>query len=389
MYSSTRFHELLEAFPRSSFDRLTRELNASHYDKSFKPYDHLIALLYAQLSGAGSLRELEAGFNAQSAHHYHLGTDKLRRSTLSDANQRRDPALFKGIAELLMGQAKRKARSELSDLVYLLDSTPIQLKQAGFEWAAVGATQRHQGLKVHLMIEQRRAVPVYLNITSPRVNDVVDARRVQLERGACYVFDKGYCDYGWWHQIDQAGATFVTRFKANAAVERVETRAVDGCVVLADERVTFRHPSNRGGQKNPYHGKLLRRITVYRKDKKPLVLATNDLDSRAEEIADLYRQRWQIELFFKWIKQNLKVKRFLGRSRNAVLLQLYVAIISYLLLSAYMLRQSNTAKSLHLLLVELRETLFTRLPTEAQRHYRRRRREVEELIARRQHALPI
>lgn len=389
MYSNTRFHELLEAFPRSSFTLLAKKLKAGHYDKSFKPYDHLIALLYAQLSGAGSLRELETGFNAQAAHHYHLGTDRLKRSTLADANKRRNPELFRQLAELMMAQIHRKARRELKELVYLLDSTPIQLKQTGFDWAEAGATFRNQGLKVHLMIEQQQSTPVYLNITSPNVNDVVDARRVPLEPDGLYVFDKGYCDYGWWSEIDEVGARFVTRFKANAAIDVVEDRAVEGMEILADAVVAFRHRSNRGGQKNTYYGRHLRQIKVHREGKKPLVLATNDLHSRAEDIAVLYRKRWQIELFFKWIKQNLRVKRFLGRSQNAVLLQIYVAIISYLLLWSYRAVRGVVSQSLHLLLVELRETLFSRLPTEAQRCYRRRRREVEELIARRQHVLPI
>ena len=389
MYSSTRFHQLLEALPRAFFDRTVAQLQGDRYDKTFKPHNHLIALLYGQLSGARSLRELATGFNAHAAHHYHLSTGSIRRSTLSDANQRRSPQIFKALVEQLMGQAHRKQRRQLSELTYLLDSTPIQLKQSGFDWAEAGATYRNKGLKVHLMINQQGQVPVYLHLTSPRVNDVVDARRLCLESGATYVFDKGYCDYGWWREIEDAGATFVTRFKQNAAVQVVAQRRPESELIVQDEQVAFRHKSNRGGQKNAYHGKPLRRLTVSREGKSPLVLATNDLHSPAEEIAELYRKRWQIELFFKWIKQNLKLKRFLGRSRNAVSLQIYAAIICYLLLWMYRSRRGSPGVSMHLLLVELRETLFTRLPTEAQRHYRRRRREVAELMGRSQYALPI
>ena len=181
----------------------------------------------------------------------------------------------------------------------------------------------------------------------------------------------------------------MTRLKHNATVQVVAQQGGGSELIQQDEQDTFRHKSNRGGQKNPYHGKPLRRLTVLRDGKSPLVLATNDLHSPAEEIAELYRKRWQIELFFKWIKQNLKLKRFLGRSRNAVSLQIYAAIICYLLLWLYRSEQGATGNSMHLLLVELRETLFTRLPTEVQRSYRRRRREVAELIGRSQHALPI
>ena len=387
MYSNTRFHQLLEVLPRALIDRISADLQASRYDKSFKPYDHLLALLYGQISGVRSLRELEAGFNAQAAHHYHLGTGPIRRATLSDANQRRNPALFKAVVEQLMGLVHRKQRRELAQLTYLLDSTPIQVKGPGLTWLEAYATSRNRGLKVHLMIEQQDHTPVYLNVTSPNVNDVVDARRLPLEPGATYVFDKGYCDYGWWQQIDEIGAIFVTRFKRNAAIRVVSQNRCDGEVILSDEAVEFSHRSNRAGHKNRYHGQRLRRIRVFREGKPPLILATNDLHSSAEAIAQLYRKRWQIELLFKWLKQNLKLKRFLGRSQNAVTLQIYAAIISYLLLWLYRARQCAPNTSLHLLLVELRETLFTRLPTLAQQVYRRRRRERDELIQKNQYIL--
>lgn len=387
MYSNTRFHQLLEALPRAFVDRMSTRLQADRYDKSFKPYDHLLALLYGQISGVRSLRELETAFNAQAAHHYHLGTKPIRRSTLSDANHRRNPALFKSVMEYLMGRVHRKQRQELAELTYLLDSTPIQLTGRGFDWTEVGATYRNQGLKVHLMLEQHQHNPVYLNITSPNVNDIVDAHQICLEAGAVYVFDKGYCDYDWWDQITEAKATFVTRLKRNAAVDVVKSSPCQGDVILSDEEISFRHRSNRAHHQNRLYGKTLRRIQVRRDDKPPLILVTNDRVSSAEDIAELYRKRWQIELFFKWIKQNLKLKQFLGRSENAVILQIYTAIISYLLIWLYRKRWRGGTASLHLLLVELRETLFNRLPTDQQRDYRRRRQEQANLIRKNQYAL--
>ena len=389
MYSNTRFHQLLEALPRRSVERTADRLGASRYDKSFKPYQHLVALLYGQFSGVRSLRELEVGLNAQSAHHYHLGIGAVRRSTLSDANQRRTPALFKAIVEQLMSQVSRQQRAQLQELVYLLDSTPIQLKGRGFDWAALGATYRNRGLKVHLMIESQGHNPVYLNITDRNVNDVTDARRVALEPGAVYVIDKGYYDYGWWRQIHDAGATFVTRYKRNAALDVVAQQPVEGEGILEDAHVTFRYKANRARHKNLFYGKTLRRIKVARDGKAPLVLATNDLETPAEELAELYRKRWQIELFFKWLKQHLKLKRFLGRSRNAVILQIYAAIIGYLLIWLYRARANREHSELYLLLVELRETLFIREATEKQREYRRRRRESSDLAARLQGKLAL
>lgn len=389
MYSNTRFNQVLEALPRRFVDRTAQSLGAGRYDKSFKPYNHLVALIYGQFSDARSLRELEVGLNAQSAHHYHLGIGQVKRSTLADANQRRPPALFKSIAEQLMTQVKGHQRGELKELLYLLDSTPIQLKGRGFDWAGLGSTYRNRGLKVHLMIESQSNSPVYLNITDPNVNDVTDARRVPLERGAVYVVDKGYCDYRWWREIDDAQATFVTRFKRNAAIEVVSRRPVEGEDILEDAEVRFRHRSNRAHHKNPLFGKTLRRIKVAREGKAPLVLATNDLESPASEIAELYRKRWQIELFFKWMKQHLKVKSFLGRSRNSVCLQIYAAIISYLLIWLYRTKTGQSNTQLYLLVAELRQTLFTRLETQAHRGYRDKRRERSILIAKLQPELPL
>lgn len=388
MFSITRFAQLLEALPRAQVERLSETMRVGRYDKTFKPYDHLLALLYAQFSGARSLREVETGFNAQAASHYHLGTQALRRTTLSDANQRRDPALFKALAERLMAGIHRNQRRELKQLLFALDSTPIQTKGHGFDWADGLANARTHGLKLHLLLECQGETPVYLNLTDARTNDISDARTMPLEGDAVYVMDRGYCDYGWWLKIQEAGSIFVTRFKRNSALSTLRENLPEGEGILGDALVSLRHRHNRAGHTNPYHGQPLRRIVVTREDGEPLVLATNDLNSPAAHIAGLYRRRWQIELFFKWIKQNLKLKQFLGRSRNAVSLQIYAAIIGYLLLWHYRAQHSiHPTQSLHLLLVELRQTLFERIATQAQRSYRRLRQERDQFIARTQHAI--
>lgn len=381
MFSMTRFGAILNALPRGQLDRFTRQTHADYYDKCFKPYDHLVALLYGQFSSARSLRELETGLNAQAASHYHLGIQTVRRSTLADANQRRPVAFFKALAEQLMTQVSRKMRGELRQLLYALDSTPIQLKGRGFDWTDAAATHRNHGLKVHLMIALPQHNPVYLNITDPNVNDVTDAKRMVLAPDATYVMDKGYCDYGWWYETDIMGSHFVTRFKRNAGLKVVEQRTPEGEGILEDAVVTFSHRSNRAKHRNPYYGKTLRRIRVEREGKPALELATNDMTSPATHIAALYKQRWQIELFFKWIKQNLKLKRFLGRSRNAVMVQIYAAIIGYLLLWLYRHRLGRDNANLYLLLAEIKATLFQPVLTQRQREYRRRRQEQQRIVA--------
>jgi len=373
------------------FEKAVQQHTADKYSKGFRCWDQFLAMTYAQLTGSRSLREVEAGFNRQSAHHYHLGSRSIKRSTLADANAKRDAGLFKQLCEQRLLQVHRQTQHELKSLLYLLDSTPIPLKGDAYEiWAGDHKTHRTQGLKAHVMLAKASTTPVFLDITHPNVNDIEIGRHVPIERGATYVFDKGYCDYNWWYQIHQSQAYYVTRFKANAGVRVLSQRsAVDqaGKTILKDELVQFKNRRPGGHRINHYHGTTLRRIVVARPDKAtPLVLATNDLERSAEEIAQLYKQRWAIELFFKWLKQNLKIKKFLGHSENAVRTQIYIAIITYLLV--YLMKQRERFEgSLTTFLVTLKSRLFQRTETEYQM-YRRRRRH-HDMLLERQAMLPL
>jgi IS4 transposase len=383
MYRDTRFGELMKGLSRGFFNRVVEESRADKYSKGFSSWDQLLVMIYAQISGSTSLRSLLSKFNSHKAQHYHLGTQEIKRSTLADANGKRDVRLFKELCGGLLQQAHRRVRRDCRDLLYLLDSTPIPLKGYGHEWAECHKTSRTQGLKVHLLYAPQADVPVYSNISAPNVNDIEDARGLEIEAGATYVFDKGYCDYNWWYKIDQEGALFVTRFKNNASLvalrDRVIAPEMQG-IILEDSEVRFKHKHPGGGRVNEYQ-QPLRRIVVNRPDKaKPLVLATNDMTSPAEKIAELYKARWGIELFFKWLKQNLKIKRFLGRSENAVHIQILTALITYLLIDIYRQRHRITT-SLHLLVAELSVTLFQR-PVWLEHvvnRYRRRQLEFEEI----------
>jgi hypothetical protein len=387
VYSNTRFHQLLEGLPQNFLHQAVRELDAERYDKSFHVRDHLLALLFGQVSGVHSLRELTTAFNSHAHTHYHLGTHALKRSTLADANHRRNPHVFRLIAERLMGTVHRRQRKQINELLCVLDSTPIPLSGLGFEWTQNTAIQRTQGLKIHLAINEANPTPMYMDITAPNVNDITPAKQMPLEPNTMSVFDKGYCDYNWWHRIDERGSFFVTRFKKHAAIEVIESRTLPEADtdILKDEMVVFK----KTGHKNLYRPKTLRCITVHREGKPALMLATNDMVRQASEIAALYKRRWQIELFFKWIKQHLNIKRFLGRSQNAVMLQIYAAIIGYLLVWRYRQRYQPQSDTLHLLLVELRITLFERIATDYHRYRRYWRKEQARLILERQHALPL
>jgi len=363
MYRMTRIGEILKGLSRGGFDRLVEKREADKYTKGFNCWNHLVAMVYAQIDGHQSLRDVETGFNSHVSHHYHLGCKTIKRSTLSDANRQRSSGLFVDVCEQLMGQVNRKMRGELKTFLYLLDSTSITLKGLGYDdWTQKNSTRNTQGIKLHLLISATDAVPQYCNITNANVNDITDALNIEIKENAIYAFDKGYCDYNWWHKIDEKGATFVTRYKNNAALMVTEQRKIpvaDRESVLKDELVKFKYKHPGGARRNRYH-KPLRRVEVARPDHAtPLVLATNDLESSALEIAEIYKRRWLIELFFKWIKQNLKIKKFLGRSENAVKIQIYSALISYLLVALYRLTQ-GLKQSLKDTLVMIRSTLFHR-----------------------------
>jgi len=320
--------KLVEPINRRRFQTIVDSHNGDAYDKSFRSWDHLMVLIYAQLSVADGLRGLEAGWNANSQHHYHLGSDLLRRSTLSDAGRRRPVAVFADVFGLLAGQLDRQTRREGTAMLRLIDSTPIPLGKA-CNWAK--SNGRIRGMKMHVVYDPDSDCPRVLDITDANVNDAQIGRTLAIETGATYVFDKGYCHYGWWTAIAAAKAFFVTRPKSNMGLEVLSKRPIevaqgDGFTVLDDAEVSL---ASRSHRKLPI---TLRRLTVKRQDGDTITLLTNDLKRPAVEIAALYKGRWQIELLFRWIKQHLKIRKFLGTNDNAIRLQLFAAMIAYALL---------------------------------------------------------
>lgn len=372
MYRVSRFQQLMKLLPRTVFSNAVQAHQADKHRKGFSCWQQLVAMIYAQLSGASSLRVLEGSFNSHSAHHYHLDCTALRRSTLADANAKGSPEAFARVAEALMSQAQRTLRGEGQELLRLLDSSCLTLKGPGFdEWTSENRTRNTQGLKLHLLYGLNEQAPLAHRITPANVNDLNYAVQLPIEPKVRYVFDKGYCDYSWWWRIEQGGAHFVTRFKRNARLEVLKQRPIAASAaeqILSDTIVRFANKHPGAGRKNQYTAPL-RRIEVAREGQAPLVLATNDLKSSALRIATHYRWRWQIELFFKWIKQHLRIKRFLGRTENAVRIQILTALIAYLLVALYA-KTHALKQSLWLLLSELRATLFQRPDAELYRHRR-------------------
>ncbi len=328
-FTPTIFAKLLAPLDRRQFDTIVERHDGDAYDKSFKSWDHLVGLIFAQFSAADGLRGLAASWNANSQHHYHLGTGTLARSTLSDANKIRPVAVFADTFGLIAGLLDRVTRRDGKDMLRLIDSTPVPLGKL-CDWAKWNG--RIRGMKMHVVYDPKSDCPRILDITDANINDAEIGRTINIEAGATYVFDKGYCHYGWWRAIHAAGAIFVTRPKSNMGLTRVEMRPIevtegDGCTILEDAEVRF---ASKGDSKLPIR---LRRITIKRhKDGSTINFLSNDFDRSAVAIAALYRGRWQIELLFRWIKQHLKIRKFLGNNDNAIRLQLIAAMIAYALL---------------------------------------------------------
>ncbi|WP_298104260.1 IS4 family transposase [Bradyrhizobium sp.] len=328
-FTSSIFAKLLEPLNRRQFDGIVARHRGNAYDKSFESWDHLLVLMFGQFSKAETLRGVEASWNANRQHHYHLASGTVQRSTLSDANRRRPVEVFSDTFILLAGQLDRLARRDGRAMLRLIDSTPIPLGKL-YGWAK--SNGRFKGMKVHIVYAPETDSPRILGITNANVNDAPVGRTATIEAGATYVFDKGYCHYGWWRQIADAKAFFVTRPKSSMKLELVEQRPLltvtgDGFTVLDDAEVSF---ASKGDSKLPIR---LRQIKVQRHETGDvLTLLTNDLARPALEIAALYKARWQIELLFRWIKQHLKIRKFLGNNDNAIRLQIYAAMIAYALL---------------------------------------------------------
>jgi putative transposase len=368
MFSISRIQQVLQAVPRGAFDHIVQRYRGDRFSKGFGCWQQLQAMVYVQLSGATSLRQLEAGFNAHPSHHYHLNTPCVRRSTLADANAKRNPRIFAELLELLIAQAGRSVRSQREELLYLLDATTVDLPVRGCSRGHASAAGNH-GVKLHLLFEANTCAVAQASITPANINDITEGRKLPIEPGATYIFDRGYCHYNWWHSIEQRGARWVSRFKRDAALNYLREQPA-GAGILRDSIVAFALRTPRGGHRNSYSSPL-RRIEVQRVDAAPLVLATNDLTSPAEEIAALYKKRWQIELLFKWVKQHLQIRRFVGHNDNAVRIQLLTALIAYMLV-LLLKRTTGFKDSLWMLLAQLRHSLFQRPRTE-QSWWRRKR----------------
>ncbi|MEM1049797.1 MAG: IS4 family transposase [Pseudomonadota bacterium] len=344
-HQNTVFHALTQYIPWHHFDRLVDQHKADFRVRRFTTKDQFLSLLFSQLSGCASLREIEAGLQSFGPKLYHLGMHRPARATLCDANAKRPWQVYGDLFADMVGKANRKTKRSLGEITRIIDATPIRLSKQSADW--VKFANKRYAAKVHVVYDPDQDRPLRADITSHTVHDVTPAKDLVLEAGATYVFDAGYYDYKWWSEMDALGCRFVTRLKSNTRLGAKRPLAVAGDAdgILSDSIGLL--PRRLGSSRRNPMWDPVREIAVRISSDKTIRIATNDLDAPAQEIADLYKQRWQIELLFKWLKQHLQFKQFLGRSHNAVCIQVYVALIAFLLLRLAQQNQSNIRSEKH------------------------------------------
>ncbi len=328
-HENSVFHQLTKHIPWRLFDRAVSAHGADRRVRRLRTRDQFLSLLYGQFSGALSLREIEDGLRSHEGLLYHAGLRRVSRSTLADANHKRSYEVYADVFAAMTRLARPGVRRKMRDAVRLLDATKVRLSALSEAWSRF--SEDHCAAKVHVVYDPHAQVPLRAVVTPDNVNDITPAKDMPIEPGASYVFDLGYYSYQWWADLDALGCRFVTRLKRNTKLAVNTELAVPANTNILSDRIGHLPRRLGGGHANPFTDPV-REIVVAADHGKTLRLVTNDLDAPAQEIATLYKQRWEIELFFKWIKQNLKIKHFLGTSENAVKIQIYVALIAFLIL---------------------------------------------------------
>ena len=363
MYAGkTLFAQIMDYLPWKTFHRLVSRYNGDHRIRTLPCAEHFRILAFAQLTYRESLRDIEACLSAQSAKLYHMGIGSpVKRSTLADANEKRDWRIYAEFAQRLITQARKLYAEDdlgldLKNSVYALDSTTIDLCLSLFPWAPFRTTKA--AVKMHTLLDLRGNIPSFIHISDGKLHDVNVLDLMIPEPGAIYVMDRAYLDFERLAMLHDAGAFFVTRAKANTDLRRVYSAPCDKAQgIICDQTVAL---SGFYSQKSyPHH---LRRIRFKDSEtKKTLVFLTNLFVPPPMTICELYKARWQVELFFKWIKQHLRIKKFYGTSENAVKVQIWIAVSVYVLV-AIIKKRLNLDASLYTLLQVFSVTLFEKIP---------------------------
>jgi hypothetical protein len=360
-FGKTIFSQLMDFLSPYEFRQCVQRYNGNFKIKSFSCWDQFLCMAFAQLTFRESLRDIQACLRATPSRLYHAGIrGKVSRNTLAHANQVRDWRIYADFAQILIAKARALYVNdsfgvELDHCVYALDSTTIDLCLSVFPWAQF--RKRKAAVKLHTLLDLRGNIPSVVIVTSGKVHDVRILDQLRIEPGAIYIFDRGYIDFARLHRIHLAAGFFVTRAKHNFRFQRLYSQSVHSAAVRCDQVVI---PRNFYARRD-YPSKLRRISYVDPETQKRLVFLTNNFTLPAEAVAALYRCRWQVELFFKWIKQHLRIKAFYGTTENAVKTQIWIAIAVYVLV-AIVKKKLKLEASLYTILQILSVAVFEKTP---------------------------
>lgn len=355
-HHNTVFSQLLKLVPRHEFETLATQHHEGRKLRKMTRWSQFVAMTLAQLSGRSSLRDVVSNLSAQASKLYHLGSAIVSRSSLARVNEKQPYTLYERLAGKLLAQCQARAPRHgfrFKNKLYSLDASTIDLCLNVFPWAKFRSTKG--AVKLHVGLDHDGMLPSFLTITDGKTHDITAARALQLPKGSIVVMDRGYNDYTWYNQLNTQGVFFVTRLRKNARYRVINRRSV-----LKSKGLTSDQTIELTGTKAENCPIKLRRIGFKDVETgKHYYFLTNNFELAAATIAEIYKARWQIELFFKWIKQNLKIKSFLGTSKNAVMTQIWIAICVYLLL-AFLKFASQISKSFQQILRLLQLNLFDR-----------------------------
>ncbi len=360
MYTGTTvFSQIMAQISRYEFDKLVAKYRGDYKVKTFSSWDQFLSMSFAQLSYRRSLRDIEACLNSQPRKLYHMGIrGNVARNNLARANENRDWRIYSDLAQKLIVKARKLYEDDsnfaldLETTVYALDSTTIDLCLALFPWAQF---RKHKSaVKMHTLLDIRGSIPTFIDITSAAIHDVNVLDVLIPEAGSFYIMDKGYIDYERLYQLHKAGAFFVIRAKSNLSYRRLYSQSKDEQTdVRSDQIIRLTGPKS-----SLRYPDKLRRVRYYDAGLgRYFVFLTNNMEISALTVADLYHERWKIELFFKWVKQHLRIKAFYGTSANAVKTQVWIAVCAYLLV-AIIKKKINTELSLYTILQIFSVSLF-------------------------------
>ena len=355
-HHNTVFAQMLKFIPRHEFESLAHQHHSGRRLRKMTRWTQFVAMATAQLSGRHSLRDVASNMAAQARKLYHLGIRSVSRSSLSRVNESQPYELYEALFAKLLARCQARAPKhpfKFKNKLYSLDASTIDLCLSVFPWAKFRATKG--AVKLHVGLDHEGLLPAFVAITDGKTHDITAARALSLPKGSIVVMDRGYNDYAWYNQLNNNGISFVTRLKTNARYRVIERRkALKTKGLTCDQTIQLTGARAKNG---PFRLRLI----GYQDANTGIhyTFLTNHFTLAASTIADIYKARWQIELFFKWIKQNLKVKSFLGASKNAVMTQIWVAMCVYLLLS-YIKFLNHIQPSLQQMLRLLQLNLFER-----------------------------